>query len=332
MILLLSASCFRAIIYPLSNKLVCMLLWPAFMTRVANLTTRRSMLTSPTQINYRICSGLLDNITPTRPHNLSPELSQPSTPNYSNATVLLALIAVCRCSFLACLGLARLWWKRFSPVTPLVYGADELAYVFDSFRSLPSVIGISQPPMECVPQLSRDHIREVAAVHLERLRKIDVDAKRVTNTLPDNYLLLGFIRMLFPNATLIHCRRDLRDVAVSCWIKHFHNVPWSHDRTHIASRINEYQRVINHWNDLLAGEILEVNYEDLVQNPEAVSQQLIDLCGLGWDSSCLADNHRQRDMQACDETQARQVLTTRSIARFSGYESHLADLFAAIDQ
>ena len=215
---------------------------------------------------------------------------------------------------------------------PLVYGADELAYVFDSFRSLPSVIGISQPPMECVPQLSRDHIREVAAVHLERLRKIDVDAKRVTNTLPDNYLLLGFIRMLFPNPTLIHCRRDLRDVAVSCWIKHFHNVPWSHDRTHIASRINEYQRVINHWNDLLAGEILEVNYEDLVQNPEAVSQQLIDLCGLGWDSSCLADNHRQRDMQACDETQARQVLTTRSIARFSGYESHLADLFAAIDQ
>ena len=66
------------------------------------------------------------------------------------------------------------------------------------------------------------------------------------NKLPDNYLLLGWIATLFPNARLIHCRHDIRDVALSCWITNFAQLHWSCDLEHIAQRIQEYLRIMEH--------------------------------------------------------------------------------------
>ena len=214
---------------------------------------------------------------------------------------------------------------------PEVCGAGELSYVFDSFRSIPVVTGIQQSPMDCVPSLTHDDIEKIATQHLNRLQHLDAGASRVINKLPDNYLLLGLIRMLFPNATLIHCRRDLRDVAVSCWITHFHNVPWTHDRTHIATRINAYQYVMRHWNDLLPSQVTSLNYEQLVSDPEAMSRRLVAWCGLEWDPACLAFHRSRRVVQTASETQIRQAISTKSVGRFRNYEHYLADLFEAIE-
>src|SRR5260370_34032168 len=65
--------------------------------------------------------------------------------------------------------------------------------------------------------------------------------------MPDNYLYLGLLATLFPRAKFIHCRRDLRDVAVSCWMTTFRHIRWASDPDHIAARVRAYQRLMDHW-------------------------------------------------------------------------------------
>ncbi len=93
--------------------------------------------------------------------------------------------------------------------------------------------------------------------------------------MPENTLYLGFLAVMFPRAKLIHCRRDLRDVALSCWMTHFARVRWACAMEHITSRIHEYLRVMDHWRRVLPVPVLEVDYEAMVSEPERVSRELL---------------------------------------------------------
>ena len=99
--------------------------------------------------------------------------------------------------------------------------------------------------------------------------------------------MLGLLASLFPRAKFIHCRRDLRDVAVSCWMTHFQELRWANDPRHIASRFHEYQRMMEHWRKVLPVPMLEVDYEETVADLEGVARRLVDWCGLEWEPNCL---------------------------------------------
>ena len=101
--------------------------------------------------------------------------------------------------------------------------------------------------------------------------------------MPDNYLLLGLLASLFPRAKFIHCRRDFRDVAVSCWMSHFQEVRWANDQQHMVSRFHEYQRIMEHWRTVLPAPLLEVDYEETVTDLEGVARRLVAWCGLAWE-------------------------------------------------
>ena len=77
--------------------------------------------------------------------------------------------------------------------------------------------------------------------------------------MPDNYLYLGLLATLFPRAMFIHCRRDLRDVAVSCWMTDFRTIRWANDPAHIAHRFSEYRRLMDHWRTVQPVPVHEVD-------------------------------------------------------------------------
>jgi hypothetical protein len=95
-----------------------------------------------------------------------------------------------------------------------VFGAGELRDLRDTFEAVPRALNRPAPPLECLPELDRDTAARLAQEHLDRLGRLDATARRIADKMPDNYLHLGLIATLFPRAKLIHCRRDLRDVAV----------------------------------------------------------------------------------------------------------------------
>ena len=104
-----------------------------------------------------------------------------------------------------------------------------------------------------------------ASRHLEQLRALDASATRVADKLPDNYLFLGLPGGAgFRGAKFVHCRRDLRDIAVSCWMTNFRHMHWATDPDHIARRgFNEFTRLMAHQAaSALPVPLLEMDYED----------------------------------------------------------------------
>jgi hypothetical protein len=153
----------------------------------------------------------------------------------------------------------------------------------------------------------------------------------VIDKLPDNILLLGHIRVLFPNARIIICRRDPRDVCISCFTTHFgDHIPWSNDLEECAERAVEIEKLIRYWLLALPGPVLEMHYESLVGNLEAESRRLIDFLGLDWDPACLEFHKTERSVTTSSAWQVRQPLYDSSIGRWRKYRTHLGQMLAVL--
>ena len=181
---------------------------------------------------------------------------------------------------------------------PRVHGAGELRLGRRSFEAIPAVLGRRERPVECVAGLDAGALRLLAERHLEQLALRDGGrADRVVDKMPDNYLYLGLLAAMFPGATFIHCRRDLRDVAVSCWMTDFRTIRWANDPAHIASRFHEYRRLMDHWRAVLPVPVHEVDYEETVADLEGVARRLLEACGLEWDPACLEFHRTERTVR-----------------------------------
>ncbi len=162
-----------------------------------------------------------------------------------------------------------------------VHGAGELPLARRGMDSLPSEASILALDAAGVRQLARSYHDGVQTV-LARQGNRAAPA-RVVDKMPDNYLYLGLIALMFPRATLIHVRRDLRDVAVSCWMTHFRSIRWADDLDHLARRCQDYRRLMEHWRAVLPRTIHEVRYEQLVEDFEPEARRLVEACGLNWE-------------------------------------------------
>ncbi len=147
----------------------------------------------------------------------------------------------------------------------------------------------------------------------------------------DNYLYLGLLALLFPNATFIHTRRDLRDVAVSCFITSFRGLRWTRDQEHMASRFQQYLRLMEHWQTVLPAAIHVVDYEETVHDLEGVARRLVAACGLDWEPACLEFHRTVRPVDTASLAQVRQPVYKSSIGRWKNYEHELADLFSSLE-
>jgi tetratricopeptide (TPR) repeat protein len=208
-----------------------------------------------------------------------------------------------------------------------VFGGGELPFALDTLTAL------GEREADFIDGLRRIDLQtaqRLAARHLERLRGLHGTALRIVDKLPENYLYLGMLAALFPRARFIHCRRDLRDVAVSCWMTHFQQLRWANDPQHIASRFLAYQRIMAHWRQVLPVSMLEVDYEATVAGLEGVARRLVAWCGLEWEPSCLDFHQGKRTVSTASAVQVRQPVYQTSVERWRHYEQPLASLFAQI--
>jgi tetratricopeptide (TPR) repeat protein len=214
---------------------------------------------------------------------------------------------------------------------PRIHGAGELRLARQSLEAVSEALGRASSPLECVPQLDGDAIRRLAGWHLDALGALDNRrAACVVDKMPDNYLYLGLLAALFPRAVFIHCRRDLRDVAVSCWMTDFRSIRWANDPAHIAARFRQYRRLMDHWKAVLPVPVHEVDYEETVNDLGGVARRLLAACGLEFDPACLEFHRTQRPVRTASVSQVRQPVYRGSLARWKHYEGELSDLFAAL--
>src|SRR5262249_32775338 len=121
---------------------------------------------------------------------------------------------------------------------PRVFGAGERRFAYQTLYQLARHLGHLDEPLESLDRLRPEHVQESASWHLGQLRQLDGGrADRVVDKMPENYLMLGWLAVQFPQARYIHCRRDVRDVALSCWMTNFSRIRWSNELEHIAGRV-----------------------------------------------------------------------------------------------
>ena len=98
--------------------------------------------------------------------------------------------------------------------------------------------------------------------------------------MPDNYLHLGLIQLLFPKARIIHCIRDPMDTCLSCYFKKLMGHPYSYNLTNLGRRYRLYEELMAHWKNVLSLPIMDVHYEGLIDDPEGLSRSIVEFCGL----------------------------------------------------
>jgi Flp pilus assembly protein TadD len=211
-----------------------------------------------------------------------------------------------------------------------VFGAGELTLARDNFLRLSGNGESDRHALDNLDRLDGPTIHDMADWHLSKLRTIHDGDRHIVDKMNDNYLYLGFLATLFPRAKFIHCRRDMRDIAVSCWMTNFRNQRWANSIEQIAARCNDYERLANHWRRVLPMPVLEVNYEETVADLECAARRLVSWCGLEWEPACLKFYESARPVRTASAIQVRQPIYHHAVARWKHYEKPLGPLFAKL--
>ncbi len=156
-------------------------------------------------------------------------------------------------------------------------------------------------------------------------------ADRIVDKMPDNYLLAGWLHIAFPGATIIHCVRDPRDVALSCWLTQFADLRWSNDMRHIAHRIEQHRRLMRHWRAAIGEHLTEIRYEMLVAGPEGQLRRVLAAMHLEWHPDMLDFSGRGSFVASASRLQVRKPLHARSVGRWRNYEESLGPVLARLD-
>lgn len=207
---------------------------------------------------------------------------------------------------------------------PHAHGAGELPLLASLEQAIPDY-----------PDDLRQRGRIVAANgshrYLEALRMHSDTAIRIADKAPSNFLRIGLIRLLLPNAKIVHCRRNALDTCVSMYFNYFvSGNEYSYDLEELGRYYRDYLRLMTHWRDAFAADMFEIHYEDLVGDQETTSRKLIDYLGLDWDPVCLDFHESRRAVRTASSMQVREPIYDRSVQRWRHYEEQLAPLVSVL--
>jgi tetratricopeptide (TPR) repeat protein len=174
-------------------------------------------------------------------------------------------------------------------------------------------------------------LRDWAAAYMSQLPKIG-GADHVTDKHPLNFEAVGLITRIFPDARLIHVRRNPIETGLSIYRQEFNkNWTFPHRLPDIGHYYGHYARLIAHWEQVLPGRITTIQYEDFARSFESQAPALVAACGLGWEPGCLDFQHTARAITTFSTVQARDpVAVTNGRAR--RYQRHLTALVAALEE
>jgi hypothetical protein len=215
---------------------------------------------------------------------------------------------------------------------PAVHGGGELDWIGRLFETAVQRLSFgSEPSLSAFDQMTESDANALAAEYLGQLTALKPGAIRITDKMPTNFVHLGFIDRLFPQARIIHCRRDAMDVGLSCFMTDFAaGYEFSFSQSGIGHFHRQYERLMSHWKQALTVRMIDVQYEELVNDVEGQARRMVEFLGLSWDAKCLAFHANDRFTGTASHAQVRRPIYRSSVGRWKHYEKFLAPLKAAL--
>ena len=214
---------------------------------------------------------------------------------------------------------------------PDVYGGGELNTLGDIIKQLPDKNNLTSGYPGFVSELTASIVEDAAHQYINYIESIDKKSQLVTDKMPDNFLYLGLINILFPQAKIIHCTRNPYDTCLSCYFQQFSgHYPYAYQLDNLAHYYKAYQKLMSYWHDNLTTPIFELNYETLIEDKENVIRKLLEHCQLDWHEDCLEFNKSSRAVTTASTQQVGKALYKTSVDRWRNYESFLDPLISGL--
>jgi tetratricopeptide (TPR) repeat protein len=208
-----------------------------------------------------------------------------------------------------------------------VHGAGELT-------NLPTIIGpiATDHLNQGINKLSEESFLSIREQYLDVLANLNVSESVIINKLPLNFLYIGFILTSFPEAKIIHMKRDARAVCWSIYKSNFRNTGngYSYNFDDLAGFYGLYTDLMDFWHQLFPDRIYDMCYEDLTTNQEEETRKLLQYCELDWDKNCLSFHKNKRAVKTASAVQVREKMYQGSSEAWKKYEVHLKPLIKAL--
>lgn len=203
---------------------------------------------------------------------------------------------------------------------PAVTAGGEIPYLPELARSL----GLRAP--------NADESETFARRYLAQARAAFPNAALLTDKRPDNFIHVGLIKALFPDARIVHTRRHPLDNCLSVYFLHLdHAMGYALDVEDAAHFLIEERRLMAHWQALYGEDILDFDYDAFVASPRAETARLLAHCGLPWDEACLSFHTVRNAVKTASVWQVREPLYARSSGRWRNYANELARARAILE-
>jgi tetratricopeptide (TPR) repeat protein len=232
---------------------------------------------------------------------------------------------------------------------PRVFAAGELLEFQESVTESIGPLEDSSYLRDFQSKLTPQILRNIGSKYLERVHRIENSIRfhrsdatsaeqplsdRITDKLPTNFLWIGLIHLVFPNAAILHTRRDPVDTCLSCFSNLFSNSqPYTYDLGELGRYYRAYAQLMTHWRQVLpVGAMLDVRYELLVNDLETEARRIVEYCGLEWDEACLQFHKTPRAVRTASMSQVRRPIYRTSVGRPRPNAASLQPLLDALGE
>jgi hypothetical protein len=184
---------------------------------------------------------------------------------------------------------------------------------------------------EALRAVAHERLAALGMRYLDETRPIRAGKPRFIDKMPNNFSHIGLIHAILPNATVIDVRRHPLDACFSAYKQNFaEGQAFSYDLADLGRYYRAYLSLMDHWDTVLPGKVLCVQYEDLIRNPEANIRRLLSHCDLPFEEACLNFHETQRPVRTASSEQVRQPLYASGVGYWRHFEKELEPLKASL--
>ena len=185
---------------------------------------------------------------------------------------------------------------------------------------------------EAVIGLDDDQVAALGHDYLESTLRYRTDKPFFIDKMPNNFSSVGFLQLILPNAKVINARRHPLDSCLGSYKQlFFKGQSFTYDQFELGHYYLQYQRIMDHWHEVLSGKVLDVHYEQMVQDQENQTRRILEYLGLPWEDQCLRFYETERAINTASSEQVRQPIYTKALNFWRNYESHLGELIETLE-
>ena len=156
--------------------------------------------------------------------------------------------------------------------------------------------------------------------YIDNINLMDTSHHVFTDKSPLNFKYIGFIKCIFPNSKIIHCKRDAIETSWSNYKNYFSNsLPFTNSLEDIVNFYKFYEEIMEFWKNKISSEIHEIKYETLIEEPEKNIKEILKFCELDWSEKCLNHHKNSKSIKTASATQARKPIYKTALKSTSNY-------------